>query len=66
MYVLWYKFHSHFLLYDQVIDLTCLWLDKYLINNIEMIKWKILFHYLSMMFLYHVDSYYGHVFIENI
>jgi hypothetical protein len=24
MYVLWYKFHGHFLLYDQVIDLTCL------------------------------------------
>jgi hypothetical protein len=31
-----------------------------------MIKWKMLFHYLSMIFPYHVDSYYGHVFIENI
>jgi hypothetical protein len=28
MYVLWYKFHGHCLLYDQVIDVTCLWLDK--------------------------------------
>jgi hypothetical protein len=24
-----------------------------------------LFHYLSMMFIYHIDSYYDHVFIEN-
>jgi hypothetical protein len=30
-----------------------------------MIKWKMLFHYLSMMLLYHVDSYYGPMFIEN-
>jgi hypothetical protein len=28
MYVLWYKFHDHCLLYDQVIDLTRVWLDK--------------------------------------
>jgi hypothetical protein len=66
MGVLWYKCHGHFLLYDQVIDLTYLWLDKYLINNMEMIKWKMLFHYFSMMFLYHIDSSYGYVFIENI
>jgi hypothetical protein len=31
-----------------------------------MIKWKMLFHYLSMMLLYHVDSCYVHVFIENV
>jgi hypothetical protein len=28
MNILWNKFHVHLLLYDQVIDLTCLRLDK--------------------------------------
>jgi hypothetical protein len=31
-----------------------------------MIKWKMLFYYLSMMFIYHINSDYGPVFIENI
>jgi hypothetical protein len=28
-------------------------------------KWKMLFHYLGMMLVYHVDTQHGYVFAEN-